>query len=73
MTETSANFYPISILFLVAIFAVFAMKYAASAYRSRLEIKRATNTDEAVAGLRTEVTELRVRLNAIEKLLREVE
>lgn len=73
MTEMSANFYPIPLLFLIAIFAVFAMKYAASAYRSRLEIKRVTNADEAVVELRTEVTELRARLNAIEKLLREVE
>ncbi|WP_426128400.1 hypothetical protein [Pararhizobium sp. PWRC1-1] len=73
MTETSANFYPISILLLVAIFAVFAMKYAASAYRSRLDIKRVTGADEAIAGLHKDVTELRTRLNAIEKLLREVE
>lgn len=73
MTETSANFYPITIFFLLAIFAVFAMKYAASAYRSRLDIKRVTATDEAVAGLQKEVTELRTRLNAIEKILREVE
>ena len=73
MTETSANFYPISILLLVAIFAVFAMKYAASTYRSRLEIKQSTLADEKIAGLQKEVLELRMRLNAIEKLLREVE
>ncbi|MBD8688848.1 MULTISPECIES: hypothetical protein [unclassified Rhizobium] len=73
MTETSANFYPISILLLTAMLAVFAMKYAAAAYRSRLEIKRVTNADAAIAGLQTEVTELKARLEAIEKILREVE
>lgn len=68
-----ANFYPIALFVLLAIFAVFAMKYAASVYRSRLETQRLTSTDEAISALSEEVNQLTTRITAIEKLLREVE
>jgi hypothetical protein len=73
MAETLPNFYPVALFVLIAILTVFAMKYAAAAYRSRLETKRQIASDETLAALQQEVNALTTRMNAVEKLLREVE
>ncbi|WP_428156319.1 hypothetical protein [Brevundimonas sp.] len=73
MTEASSVFYPLTLIILLGIIVLFAMKYAASIYRSRLDAKRVTASDETLAALRQEVSALTARLNAVEKLLREVE
>lgn len=71
---TNAHLFVIfSILVLLVILAVFVMKYAASTYHMRLEARRQTASDDAVVALRQEVNGLTLRLNAVEKLLREVE
>jgi hypothetical protein len=57
----------------VLIALVFAMKYAAAVYRSRLEAHRQTATDEALDAVRQEIGALTARMTAVEKLLREVE
>ena len=73
MTEASSSFFLLFILALVAVVAVFAMKYTAAAYRSRLEAKRQGATDEVLGALRQDIGVLTTRVNTIEKLLREVE
>lgn len=73
MAEASASFVLISILVVVAVLAVFAMKYASAAYRTRAEATRQTAADEQLAALRQEVSALAARVGTIEKLLREVE
>ena len=73
MTNATPTFFPVSILLIVLIAVVFAMKYAAAAYRSRLEVHRQSATEEALTALRQEVAALTKRLAAVEKLLLEVE
>ncbi|MBR0642688.1 hypothetical protein [Plastoroseomonas hellenica] len=73
MSNAAPHFFTLSILFLVLIALVFAMKNGAAAYRSRLEARRQTATDETLDALRQEVRALTTRMTAVEKLLREVE
>lgn len=73
MSNAAPHFFTLSILLLVLIALVFAMKYAAAAYRSGLEARQQTATEEALDALRQEVGALTMRMSAIEKLLREVE
>jgi hypothetical protein len=73
MAEPSSTFFVLSVLLLAAVLAVFAMRYAVAAYGSRLESRRQSAADESLDGLRREVAALATRVNAIEKLLREVE
>ena len=73
MTEVSPPFFVLTILILAAIMVIFAMKYAATIYRSRLEARRRNMTDAMLDALRQEVNALTTRVGAIEKLLREVE
>ena len=73
MTEASSTFATLSILVLVVVLLVFAMKYAAAGYKARLDARRQTQSDEALAALRQDVGALTTRLNTVEKLLREVE
>lgn len=73
MSNAAPHFFTLSILFLGLIALVFAMKYGTAAYRTRLEARQQTATDEALEALRQEVGALTVRMSAIEKLLREVE
>ncbi|WP_156358239.1 hypothetical protein [Sphingobium sp. Leaf26] len=73
MTDASSRFFLITVFILLLILVVFTMKYAASVYRSRLEAKRLTTSDETVVALRAEVGALTSRMNAVEKLLRDVE
>jgi hypothetical protein len=73
VSNAAPQFFTLSILLLALIAMVFAMKYAAAAYRSRLEVRRQTATDAALDALRQEVGALTKRMTAVEKLLREVE
>ncbi|GAB1583905.1 hypothetical protein [Phyllobacterium phragmitis] len=73
MTEVSPPFFVLTIIILAAIMVIFAMKYAATIYRSRLEARRRNTTDAMLDALRQEVNALTTRVGAIEKLLREVE
>jgi hypothetical protein len=73
MTNASPHFFTLSLLVLAMIAAVFAMKYAAVAYRSRLELRKQTATDERLDALQQGVSALDTRVSAVEKLLREVE
>ncbi len=73
MISSAPQFFTLSILLLALILAIFAMKYAAAAYRSRLDANRQTATDESISALRQEVAGLGTRLSTVEKLLREVE
>lgn len=73
MTEVSPPFFVLTIIILAAIMVIFAMKYAATIYRSRLEARHRNTTDAMLDALRQEVNALTTRVGAIEKLLREVE
>ncbi|MBB2974145.1 hypothetical protein [Mesorhizobium sp. RMAD-H1] len=73
MTEVSPPFFVLTIIILAAIMVIFAMKYGATIYRSRLEARRRNTTDAMLDALRQEVNALTTRVGAIEKLLREVE
>lgn len=73
MTNAAPPFFTLTILLFVLIAAIFAMKYAAAAYRSRLEVRRQRAADEALDALRQDIGALTNRLAAVEKLLREVE
>ncbi|GGA91293.1 hypothetical protein GCM10011491_19120 [Brucella endophytica] len=66
-------FFTLSIMAFVLIAAVFAMKYAAAAYRARLETRRQTTADGALDALRQQIENLTKRVGSVEKLLREVE
>ncbi len=61
MTEHAHPFLLVTILTLVTILLVFGMKYFSAARR-----------DASLAGVQADFSEMKIRLTAIEKLLREV-
>jgi len=73
MTDQGSNFLLVTVLMVAAFLIVFAMKYFVAAYRHRLDSNRQGATDLALDNLRREVDALALRVNAIDKLLREVE
>ena len=73
MTDATPHFFTLSILLLGLVALVFAMRYAADAYRGRLEAHRQTAAQTTLDTLHQEVRALAQRIGAIEKLLRDVE
>ncbi|PKR55378.1 hypothetical protein [Thalassospira marina] len=72
MTETSP-FTMLTILILITVFLIFAMKYVAQIFRARSDAAIAMQTSLETGAMRAEMKAFDQRLERIEKLLREVE
>lgn len=72
MTNAPA-FIILSVLTLLVIVIVFAMKYLTVARRGRALEMKEKETVAAIEGLRQEIAQLTNRLNVVEKLLKDVE
>jgi len=76
MAEHAHTFLLVTILALVTILLVFGMKYFSAARRDRAGVTREDayrELAEKAVSVQSDVSEMRLRLTAIEKLLREVE
>jgi uncharacterized protein YlxW (UPF0749 family) len=66
-------FFTFSILCLVALVAIFALKYLTAGYRAKSEQGYRDITNNTIEALRQEIANLAKRVQAMEKLLKEVE
>jgi hypothetical protein len=76
MAEHAHTFLLVTILALVTILLVFGMKYFSAARRDKAGVTREDayrELAEKAVSVQADVSEMKVRLTAIEKLLREVE
>jgi uncharacterized membrane protein len=76
MAEHAHTFLLVTILALVTILLVFGMKYFSAARRDRAGVTREDayrELAEKAVSVQSDVSEMKLRLTAIEKLLREVE
>jgi regulatory protein YycI of two-component signal transduction system YycFG len=76
MAEHAHTFLLVTILVLVTILLVFGMKYFSAARRDNARVTREDVYRELAAqavSVQSDVSEMKLRLTAIEKLLREVE
>jgi uncharacterized membrane protein len=76
MAEHAHTFLLVTILVLVTILLVFGMKYFSAARRDRAGVTREDayrELAEKAVSVQSDVSEMKLRLTAIEKLLREVE
>ena len=76
MAEHAHTFLLVTILALVTILLVFGMKYFSAARRDRAGVTREDayrELAEKAVSVQSDVSDMKLRLTAIEKLLREVE
>lgn len=72
MSNPSA-FVMLTVLALVTILIIFAMRYGAQVLRARTEATHSAKADAETAALRQEIRAMDARLTRIETMLREVE